>query len=233
MSRFSHSSNTLSISPAASRFRMPAEWEPHAATWLAWPHYHSDWPGKFEPIPWVYTEIVRNMARHERVELIVNNVAAEKQARKMLLRADAPVKNVRFHRWPTNRGWMRDSGCVFVTDQELGFAHSRDERERHDFSRAVKGEKKTRALTPGRNIPTGGTTKKSAASWRTLPQSKKSVHFTATLAWCSKAARSTSTAAARSSPPKNACSAKCSNAIPACLARTTKKSLLRISERRT
>jgi len=127
---------------------MPAEWEPHAATWLAWPHYHSDWPGKFEPIPWVYTEIVRNMARHERVELIVNNVAAEKQARKMLLRADAPVKNVRFHRWPTNRGWMRDSGCIFVTDQELGFAHSRDERERHDFSRAVKGEKKTRALVP-------------------------------------------------------------------------------------
>ena len=62
--------------PAALGYRMPAEWEPHAATWLAWPHYHGDWPGKFEPIPWVYAEIIRNLAKHERVELIVNNAAA-------------------------------------------------------------------------------------------------------------------------------------------------------------
>ena len=47
-------------------FRMPAEWEPHAATWLAWPHIEDDWPGNFEPIPWVYAEIIRNLARHER-----------------------------------------------------------------------------------------------------------------------------------------------------------------------
>jgi agmatine deiminase len=94
---------------------MPAEWAPHAATWLAWPHNHGDWPGKFEPIPWVYTEIIRNLARHERVELIVNNAAAERQARKLLDRANALTKNVRFHRWPTNRGWLRDSGCIFCT----------------------------------------------------------------------------------------------------------------------
>ena len=48
--------------PAALGLRMPAEWEPHAATWLAWPHYQGDWPGKFEPIPWVYAEIIRNLA---------------------------------------------------------------------------------------------------------------------------------------------------------------------------
>ena len=75
--------------PAALGYRMPAEWEPHAATWLAWPHYHGDWPGKFEPIPWVYTEIIRNLARHERVELIVNDAAAERQVRKLLDRANA------------------------------------------------------------------------------------------------------------------------------------------------
>jgi agmatine deiminase len=100
--------------PAALRYRMPAEWEPHAATWLAWPHYHEDWPGKFEPIPWVYTEIIRNLARHERVELIVNNAAAERQARKHLDRANALSKNIRFHRQPTNRSWLRDSGCIFL-----------------------------------------------------------------------------------------------------------------------
>jgi len=94
---------------------MPAEWEPHAATWLAWPHYHGDWPGKFEPIPWVYAEIIRNLAKHERVELIVNNAAAARQARKVLERADALSANIRFHRWPTNRVWLRDSGCIFLT----------------------------------------------------------------------------------------------------------------------
>ena len=97
---------------------MPAEWEPHEATWLAWPHYKNDWPGKFEPIPWVYAEIIRNLARHERVELIVNDAASEKSARKVLDRANALSENVRFHRWPTDRVWTRDSGFtfVFITD---------------------------------------------------------------------------------------------------------------------
>jgi agmatine deiminase len=94
---------------------MPAEWEPHAATWLAWPHYRGDWPGKFEPIPWVYAEIVRHLSQHERVELIVNDAASEKKAKKVLERGNALSRNVRFHRWPTDRVWTRDSGCTFVT----------------------------------------------------------------------------------------------------------------------
>ncbi|MGB0012245.1 MAG: agmatine deiminase family protein, partial [Candidatus Sulfotelmatobacter sp.] len=100
---------------------MPGEWEPHAATWLAWPHYHGDWPGKFEPIPWVYSEIIRNLERHERVELVVNDAAAERKVRKLMEKANAPLANVRFHRWATNRVWMRDSGCIFVTARP-GFA---------------------------------------------------------------------------------------------------------------
>jgi agmatine deiminase len=120
------SSKTLSSSEslqtlASLGYHMPAEWEPHAATWLAWPHHHGDWPGKLEPIPWVYAEIVRNLARHERVELIVNDAAAERQARKMLDRGNALSENVRFHRWPTNRGWLRDSGCIFMREKP-GFA---------------------------------------------------------------------------------------------------------------
>jgi agmatine deiminase len=101
-------------------YRMPAEWEPHAATWLAWPHYHGDWPGKFEPIPWVYAEIIRNLARYERVELIVNDATSARQARRLLERAEAWSENVRFHRWPTNRVWLRDSGCIFVQQQHSG-----------------------------------------------------------------------------------------------------------------
>jgi len=102
---------------------MPAEWESHAATWLAWPHYHGDWPGKFEPISWVYAEIIRNLARHERVELIVNNASAARQARRVLERADALSDSIGFHRWPTNRVWLRDSGCIFLSvKQQPGFA---------------------------------------------------------------------------------------------------------------
>jgi agmatine deiminase len=102
------------MNTTAARFRMPAEWEPHAATWLAWPHHRGDWPGKFEPIPWVYAEIIRVLARHEVVELIVNDAASEKLARKTLDKANALDGNVHFHRWPTNRVWTRDSGCTFV-----------------------------------------------------------------------------------------------------------------------
>jgi len=104
---------------------MPAEWEPHDATWLAWPHYRDDWPGKFEPIPWVYAEIIRHLAPHERVELIVNDAASEKRARKVLDRANALSDNIRFHRWPTNRVWTRDSGCTFVTTVSLAWQDSR------------------------------------------------------------------------------------------------------------
>ena len=93
---------------------MPAEWAPHAATWLAWPHFRGDWPGKFEPIPWVYAEIIRNLSRHERVELIVKDAAAERLVRKTLKRTHALNENVRVHRWATDRVWTRDSGCAFV-----------------------------------------------------------------------------------------------------------------------
>jgi len=137
MGSASTSSNTLTIAQAAETtapvgYRMPAEWEPHQATWLAWPHHRGDWPGKFEPIPWVYTEIIANLARHERVELIVNDAASERQARKLLGRSSASVRNVRFHRWPTNRSWLRDSGCIFLNrpgGADTGAHESRHERE--------------------------------------------------------------------------------------------------------
>ena len=93
---------------------MPAEWEPHASTWLAWPHFKGDWPGKFEPIPWVYAEIIRHLARHERVDLIVNNIREETKVRAVLENADALSENIAFHHWRTDRVWTRDSGCIFL-----------------------------------------------------------------------------------------------------------------------
>src|SRR5689334_20880134 len=98
----------------ADGYRMPAEWEPHDATWLAWPHFRMDWPGKFEPIPWAYAELIRYLAKRERVEVIVKNVRSVPRATDVLERSGAMHQNINFHVWPTNRVWLRDSGCTFV-----------------------------------------------------------------------------------------------------------------------
>ena len=102
--------------PRELGFRMPAEWEPHEATWLAWPHNPEDWPGKFQTIPWVYAEIVRLLSAREQVRILVNDAKAEQRAQNILERAGAKLERVSFHRWPTNRVWTRDSGPIFVRD---------------------------------------------------------------------------------------------------------------------
>ena len=98
----------------AVAMRMPAEWSPHRATWIAWPHNRTDWPGKFAPIPWVYGEIVRHLSRHERVGLLVANAVEEKTARRIFKRVDADLSQIDFVRCPTDRVWTRDSGPTFV-----------------------------------------------------------------------------------------------------------------------
>src|SRR3984957_8735426 len=95
-------------------YRMPAEWSPHAATWIAWPHNPEDWPGKFQPIPWVYAEIVRHLSRVEDVHILVNDLAPERRATSLLKRGGANLARVHFHHWPTDRVWLRDSGPIFV-----------------------------------------------------------------------------------------------------------------------
>ncbi len=93
---------------------MPAEWETHEATWLGWPHNPTDWPDKLDAIRWVYAEIVRKIAPGETVRMLVRSRAEEKLARRCLTRAGADAGSVEFIVHPTNRGWTRDSGPVFV-----------------------------------------------------------------------------------------------------------------------
>ena len=104
--------------PRELGYRMPAEWEPHDATWLAWPHNPEDWPGKFQAIPWLYAEIVRLLAARERVHLLVQNEKEQRRATGILERAHVNLDNVIFHQWPTDRVWTRDSGPIFVRNAE-------------------------------------------------------------------------------------------------------------------
>jgi agmatine deiminase len=96
-------------------YRFPAEWEPHEATWIAWPHHEPDWPGKLAPIPWVYAEIVRVLHQHERVEIVCHDEAVRDAAARHL-EAHGVSGNYRLHVVPNDRVWLRDSGPTGVLD---------------------------------------------------------------------------------------------------------------------
>ncbi len=104
--------------PEPTGFRMPAEWEAHEATWIAWPHQHDDWPGKFAPIPWAFAEIVRHLHAGEIVRVLVNDAASEARARRTLTRAGVDLGRVEFFHVPTDRAWARDYGPMFVVSRE-------------------------------------------------------------------------------------------------------------------
>ena len=103
-----------SETPGSLGYAMPAEWEKHEATWLGWPHNGTDWPGKLDTIRWVYGEMVRKIAQGERVRILVNTRSDEKLAMGYLRLARADLRRVEFIVHPTNRGWTRDSGPIFV-----------------------------------------------------------------------------------------------------------------------
>ena len=95
-------------------YRHPAEWEPHAATWLCWPHTRMDWPGKLAAVQWDYGEMVRRLASGETVRILVNSAAHEKGARPVIEGVAAPSEAVEFLRIPSDRSWTRDAGPIFV-----------------------------------------------------------------------------------------------------------------------
>lgn len=104
--------------PADLGFHMPAEWAPHEATWLAWPHRRDDWPGKFMSIAWVYAEIVRNLHQSERVRILTNNPAAEGRSRRILANALVDFEKIDFFHYRTDRSWTRDFGPLFITNSK-------------------------------------------------------------------------------------------------------------------
>lgn len=109
--------------PASQGFKMPAEWEPHEAVWLGWPHNAADWPGKIAAIYFVYGEIVRRIADSEIVRIIVNDAAHEAKASGILNKVGVSPQAVEFFQIPSNRGWTRDTGPIFVkNDQEVAVA---------------------------------------------------------------------------------------------------------------
>jgi agmatine deiminase len=99
-----------------NNFKLPSEWSPHEATWIGWPYNKSDWPGKFSPIPYVYAEIVKHISREEKVRIFVQSKDHQLKAGKVLKDCNVSLSNVEFSIKKTDRGWLRDSGPMFVKE---------------------------------------------------------------------------------------------------------------------
>jgi agmatine deiminase len=144
--------------PAKLGYRMPAEWEPHEATWIAWPHERSDWPGKFAAIPWVYAEIVHHLIVSERVNILVNDARSEIEAKKVLAKCGLNGERITFWRIPTDRVWTRDYGPMFVKNSQTklaivhwqfnGWAKYPNWKKDNAVAPVVAKKMKARCLTP-------------------------------------------------------------------------------------
>jgi agmatine deiminase len=99
-------------------YRMPAEWTPHSATWIAWPHETSDWPDRFSPIKWVYCEIVRALQQSESVYILCHDGSVKKEVRSCLEQCHIPFANVFLVDAVNDRSWLRDSGGICIFDEK-------------------------------------------------------------------------------------------------------------------
>src|SRR5215213_3993951 len=107
--------------PLEAGFKFPAEWERHRATWIGWCHNKNDFPGKIAAIHWVYGEITRKLIEGgERVAILVQDARHETRARSVLTKTGASFDKIEFYQIPHNRGWMRDSGPMFVKNPQTG-----------------------------------------------------------------------------------------------------------------
>jgi len=106
----------LNKTPRQLGYRFPAEWEPQAATWFSWPHNKETWPGKFDPIPGVFTNIVKSLAPYQHVNINVVDDMMAADVRSRLLNANVDPSQFTLFNIPTNDTWCRDHGPAFVVN---------------------------------------------------------------------------------------------------------------------
>ena len=100
---------------AGLSYRMPAEWEPHAATWLAWPHNEETWPGRLPQVQAIFLAMIEALHREETVHLLVNDAASAAQVGRLIRERGFDDRAIRLHEIPTADAWLRDSGPIFLT----------------------------------------------------------------------------------------------------------------------
>jgi agmatine deiminase len=107
--------------PRELGYRMPAEWEPHHATWLTWPRPDGiSFPDKYDTVPPVYAELIKHLVEVEEVNINVWNAEKEEWVRGLLQKEKTPLDRVRFHHFPAYEPWCRDHGPIFLTRDKEG-----------------------------------------------------------------------------------------------------------------
>ena len=115
-----------SKTPKQLGYAMPAEWEPHHGTIIAWPHNKNDWPGKFPTITYFFADFIRHLSQVENVYVLCNSDANLKRMQNMCQNENANMQNICALNIPSDRVWLRDSGPIFVTRKKAGktrFSH--------------------------------------------------------------------------------------------------------------
>lgn len=115
--QFSKEATFMGI-PAEQGFFFPAEWHPHEATWLSWPHNPDTWPGKIEKVYPAYTEFIKRVAEGEKVNINVKDLDMAKEAAAKIAEAGADMDQIFFYENPTNDAWCRDHGPAFLINPE-------------------------------------------------------------------------------------------------------------------
>lgn len=130
--------NSHPLTPAELGYRMPAEWEPHASTWLTWPRPNGiSFPDKYETIPPVYAKLIRHLVEVEQVNINVWDLDMEAWVRELLLANATPLDRVQFHHFPAYEPWCRDHGPIFLVRD----SKARDDRAVVDWDYNAWGGK--------------------------------------------------------------------------------------------
>ena len=108
---------TQAATPKSLGYHFPAEFAPHVATWLSWPHKEASWPGKIHTIFPFYSQFVKELTRGEKVNINVNDEAMKSFAIDCLNKAEVDLSKVEFFFHPTNDAWCRDHGPAFVINR--------------------------------------------------------------------------------------------------------------------
>lgn len=102
--------------------RLPAEFEPHEAILLCFPHNADDWPGKYQAVKWAFVDFIKKVSLYEQIILVVQDNAEKKRVTQLLIRSAVDLQKIDFVLADTDRNWMRDSGPIIIEQDQKSLA---------------------------------------------------------------------------------------------------------------
>ncbi|MGI0041102.1 MAG: agmatine deiminase family protein, partial [Nitrosopumilaceae archaeon] len=119
-------SRVLNETPKSMGYFMPAEWERHDATWLAWPHDPVTFPNRIKKVESAYVKMILALSKNENISLFVTDLKMKGRVRKLLKQKGIDLHKIKFHIWNYADVWFRDYGPIFVLNKEkkqMAFVH--------------------------------------------------------------------------------------------------------------